>query len=322
MGWPSTGVPEEYGGAGYGLLELAVLAEELGRALAPIPFSSSVYLAQTALLVAGDEEQRTTWLPPLAAGERIGTAALWEADGRGPTDAPRAIVAAGRLVGTKRPVPDGMAADVAIVWAEEDGEPGLYVVDLSADGVTRRPLPALDPSRPHAEIVFDGAPCAALADGGAAAVERLLDRAAVLYAFEQVGGAQRCLEMTVEYAKERFQFGRPIGSFQAVKHRLADMFVTIELARSNCYYGAWAVANASPDVSAAASRARVAATQAFDLAAQEGLHLHGGIGFTWEADAHLFLKRARSLHLLLGGVVEWRERLVQQLETTQDLERV
>jgi alkylation response protein AidB-like acyl-CoA dehydrogenase len=245
----------------------------------------------------------------------VGTAALWEPGGRGPFDAPSARVSDGRLAGVKRPVPDGMVADLAIVAAVDDaGETGLYVVDLSAEGVTRRSLSALDPTRPQAEVRFEDTPCERLADGGPEAIAAVLDRAAVLFAFEQVGGAQRCLEIAVEYAKERYQFGRPIGSFQAVKHRLADMFVGIELARSNCYYGAWAVANDAPDLTAAASAARVSATEAYAFAAQEGLHLHGGIGVTWEADAHLFLKRSRSIELLLGGVAQWRERLMCELE--------
>ena len=295
-GWPLTALPEELDGEGYGLLELAVLAEELGRVVAPIPFSSTVYLAQSALLLAGE--------PETAADERIGTAALWEPQGRGPRVPARAQVANGRLTGVKRPVPDGMVADYAVVLAGEQ----LYFAEL--DGVERRPLEALDPTRPQAELSFDGAPCRPLG----VTVDALLERAAVLFAFEQLGGAQRCLEMAVAYTKERHQFGRPIGSFQAVKHRLADMFVAIELARSNCYYGVWAVAGGAPDAAAAACGAHIAATEAYAFAAQENIHLHGGMGFTWDADPHLFLKRARSIELLLGSPPEWREQLMVHLE--------
>jgi alkylation response protein AidB-like acyl-CoA dehydrogenase len=285
-GWPATALPEDHGGEGLGLLELAVLAEELGRVVAPIPFSSTVYLAQSALLLAGQ--------PALAADGRIGTAALWGT----------AEVSGGRLSGVMRPVPDGMAAQYAIVLAGG----ALYRAEL--DGVGREPLDALDPTRPQAALTFDATPCEPLDCD----VEALRERAAVLFAFEQLGGAQRCLEMAVAYAKERYQFGRPIGSFQAVKHRLADMFVAIELARSNCYYGAWAVAEGASDASAAACGAHIGATEAYAFAAQENLHLHGGIGFTWDADPHLFLKRARSIELLLGSPAEWRERLMTHLE--------
>lgn len=315
MGWQGTAVPEDLGGAGYGPLELARLAEELGRVLAPTPFASSVYLAQSALLLSSDAEAQAEYLPALVAGERIGTAALWEPGGRSPRARVDASVVDGRLRGVKRPVPDGMDAALAVVAARDaDGRTGLYVAALDGEGVSRRALPTLDPTRPHAEVVFDDAPCRALPVDGGDPIAQLLDRAVVFTAFEQIGGAQRVLEIVCDYARDRYQFGRPIGSFQAVKHRLADMYVQLELARSNCYYGGWALATGAPDLEAAAATARISASEAFVLVAQEALHLHGGIGFTWEADPQLFVKRARTHDLLLGDATQWRERLVQLLE--------
>jgi alkylation response protein AidB-like acyl-CoA dehydrogenase len=260
---------------------------------------------------------RAELLPGLAAGERIGTAALWEPGGRGVADRVETTVRSGRLSGIKRPVPDGAQATLFVVAArDEAGAVGLHVVDAGDPGVRVRPVPALDPTRPQAEVTFDGARARPL-DATDDLLDRVLDHAAVYLAFEQLGGAQRCLELATEYARERYQFGRPIGSFQAIKHRLADMFVAIELARSNCYYGGWALAEDADDVRAAASTARVAASEAYTDAARETLHVHGGIGFTWEGEPHLFLKRARTLELLLGPPEQWRERLMRALLAEQ-----
>jgi alkylation response protein AidB-like acyl-CoA dehydrogenase len=204
----------------------------------------------------------------------------------------------------------------AIVAAKDDAGPGLFIVDLAAPGVERETIATLDPTRSAARITFDATACERLGSGGdgAAMLAEILDRAAVLFAFEQLGGADRCLESARAYALERYAFGRAIGSFQAIKHKLADMFVKNELARSSAYYGAWALDTGAPELPEAASAARIASTQAYDFAAKENLQTHGGMGFTWEVDCHLHLRRSRQLGLALGGLPVWRERLVGILE--------
>jgi len=298
MGWPGTAVDEAHGGSGFGHLELAVLAHELGRALAPIPFASSVYLAAEAIALGGSDAQKRAWLPKLADGSVVGTGVLDASVGTLRVDGMRAS-------GTLLPVPDVIAAGLAVLAAG----PGLVLVDLSGPGVTRERVESFDPSRPVGRLVLDGAACEPLA-GDAAAV---LDRAATLIAFEQIGGAERALELTRDYVMQRYAFGRPIGSFQALKHRLADVWVAIELARSNAYWAAWALASGSPELGAAACAARIAATDAFALAAREMVQFHGGMGFTWEADCHLFYRRAEALGLGLGSARTWRERLVRRI---------
>jgi len=317
MGWTGAAIPEEYGGAGLGHLGLCVLAEELGSVLAPVPFSSSVYLASEAISAAGSEAQKKAWLPKLASGEAIGTLALAEGPGKADVRKLRTAFRGGALSGEKLPVPDGDVADVAIVVAQ--GERGLVltIADLKASGVTRAAVETIDPSRSHARIAFESTPAEALgAPGeGEALLRRVQDRAAVLFAFEQVGGAQRSLEMARDYALERYAFGRPIGSFQAIKHKLADVYVATELARSNAYYGAWALARNAPELPVAAAAARVSGNEAFFLAAKENIQVHGGMGFTWEFDCHLYYRRAKLLSLVLGSTRHWKDRLMTQLET-------
>ncbi len=310
MGWLGTAVPEVYGGAGFGYLELVLLAEELGRSLAPIPFSSSVYLATEALLLFGTEAQRQQHLPSLAAGERIGTAALFADSSR---DAPLRF-ASGRLRGTAVGVPDGDVADLAVVSARgDDSGPGLYLVDLRGLNVQARSVASLDPTRSQSVIDFDGVEAEPLEAAGSDSLEALRARAAILVAFEQLGGAQRCLEMAQAYATGRYAFGRPIASFQAPKHRLADMFVAIELSRSNNFYAAAALASGAREIPLAACVARISATDAFEWCAQENLQIHGGVGFTWEYDCHLFLRRSKLLAVALGALDGWKRRLVRQL---------
>jgi acyl-CoA dehydrogenase len=317
MGWTGAAIPEEYGGAGLGHLGLCVLAEELGASLAPVPFSSSVYLASEAIMAGGSEAQRKAWLPRLASGEVIGTLALAEGPGKADVRKLRTTFRGGTLSGEKLPVPDGDVADVAIVAAQGERGVTLAIADLNASGVTREAVETIDPSRSHARIGFDGAPAETL--GGPGDGERLLrrvqDRAAVLFAFEQVGGAQRSLEMARDYALQRYAFGRPIGSFQAIKHKLADVYVATELARSNAYYGAWALARDAPDLPLAAAAARISASEAYFLAAKENIQVHGGMGYTWEFDCHLYYRRAKLLALALGSTRLWKDRLITQLET-------
>jgi alkylation response protein AidB-like acyl-CoA dehydrogenase len=317
MGWLGAAVPEEFGGAGLGYEGLCVLAEELGQALAPVPFASSVYLATEAILAAGSAAQRRAHLGALAAGRKIGTFALAEGPGNPNPKRLAANVAQGAITGTKWPVPDGGIADLAIVAALENGRPGLFLVDLAGPGVTRETVATIDPSRDHAKLVFTQAPAERLEDAGDGwgLVRRLLDRAAVLVAFEQIGGAQACLDMARKHALERYAFGRPIGSFQAIKHKLADIYIATELARSNAYYGAWALASNAAELPLAAATARVAATQAFHLASKENIQTHGGMGFTWELDCHLYYRRAKHLALTLGSQPWWQDRLIDELTT-------
>jgi len=318
MGWLGAAVPESYGGADLGHEGLCVLAEEIGRAVAPIPFASSVYLATEAILAFGTEAQKQKLLPMLVTGELIGAFALAEG-----TDDPRPAAIGARvrddgLHGIKWPVADGGIADVAVVVARDaQDQVGLWLVDLNAPGVQRETLKTVDPTRDHARLSFAGAPAERLGERaqGWSAVQRVLDRAAVLIAFEQVGGAQASLDMATAYAKERIAFGRPIGSFQAIKHKLADVYVATELARSNAYYGAWALASDAPELPLAAAAARVAGIDAFHVASKENIQTHGGMGFTWELDCHLYYRRSKMLALTLGSARYWKHRLVDCWET-------
>ena len=320
LGVLGTAIPQEYGGTGLGPLDLCVVAEELGRALAPVPVSSSIYLAAEFLLQAGSEAQKKAWLPKLASGEAIGTFAFVEGQGRMTPDRVRAAVADGKLSGLKGPVPDGDVADVAIVAARsrggrDAGGISLYLVKLAGPGVTREALQTIDPTRSQAKIAFDGAPAELLGgegDGWHIATQ-VMDRAAILVAFEQVGGSDRALEMARDYAVERMAFGRPIGSFQAIKHMVADMYVAATLARSNCYYAAWALSSGAAELPVAAATARVSATTAFQQCARNNIQVHGGMGFTWAFDCHLFYRRSNALALALGSLSTWESLLVERM---------
>ena len=316
LGWVGAAVPEEYGGVGLGSLAICVLAEELGAALAPVPYSSTVYLAIEALLAYGSEAQKKAQLPDLAAGARIATFAAVERPGALVIEKLATRHIEGRLTGVKLAVPDGDIADLCIV-AATDARRGcvLCLVDLNGAGVKREPVATVDPTRSHARITFDAAAAEVLEGAdGASDIRRLIDRAAVMMAFEQVGCATAALDMAVGYAKQRYAFGRPIGSFQAIKHKLADMYVAVELARSNAYYGAWALSTAAAELPLAAAVARIAATDAAWMTSKENLQTHGGMGYTWEGDAHLFYRRATLLGMSLGGTGEWKRRLIGELK--------
>jgi alkylation response protein AidB-like acyl-CoA dehydrogenase len=320
MGWTGAAIPEDYGGAGLGRLAVCVLAEELGRAVAPVPFSSSVYLATEAILLFGSEQQKQAWLPKLANGETIGTFAMAEKPGSSVPAKLQAIASANRLTGTKLAVPDGDIADFAIVAVNGGTGAWLQLIDLTAPGVTRETVATIDPTRSHAHIEFAAAPAEPLpGSAGPDSIRTLLDYAAVPMAFEQVGCAQAALDMANAYAKERFAFGRPIGSFQGIKHKLADTYIQVELARSNAYYGAWAVHTGAAELPVAASVARIAACEAGWFVTKENIQTHGGMGFTWQMDCHLYYRRARLLSLALGGARDWKHRLVDQLRTRNDL---
>ena len=318
LGWTATAVPEEYGGLGLSYLELSVVAEELGRAVAPIPFSSSVYLATEALLLAGSREQKEKWLPKLASGEAIGTFALSEGAGRPSAKSLKTAISKGRIRGTKTPVPDGDIADVAIVVAKSrvGDRASWYLVDLNQRNVKVTPVATLDPTRSHATVQFRSADAEPLgADGeGWALTQKLFNRAAVLFAWEQVGGAQAALEMAKEYALGRYAFGRPIASYQAIKHKLANAYINNTLARSNCYFGAWALDTNAAELPLAAATARVSAIQAYYFASKENIQTHGGMGFTWEFDCQFHYRRSKLLSVNIGSEGYWQDRLITAVE--------
>ena len=320
MGFLGVAIPENYGGTGAGHLELCVIAEEMGRALAPVPFSSTVYLAAEALLLAGSEAQKQKWLPLIASGEAIGTLALFEGKGNPSPAAIKLTASNGVLDGVKKPVADGAIADFAIVAARtsssgRDTDISLFLVDMKAGGVDAKPLANIDLSHGQAEVTFKKCKAEPLGPPGEgwSIVSQVLDRAAVLLAFEQVGGADRALEMGRDYALDRIAFGRPIGSFQAIKHMLADMYVSATLARSNCYYGAWALSTSAGELPEAAAAARVSATQAFQHCAKNNIQVHGGMGFTWEFDCHLYYRRANATALSLGSMSYWEDALIDRM---------
>jgi alkylation response protein AidB-like acyl-CoA dehydrogenase len=320
MGFLGVTIPEGYGGTGAGHLELCVIAEEMGRALAPVPFSSTVYLAAEALLLAGSEAQKQKWLPLIASGDAIGTLALFEGKGNPSPQAIKLAASNGALDGAKKPVPDGAIADFAVVAARtgssgRETDISLFLVDMKAAGVEARPLGNIDPSHGQAEVIFRNCKAEPLGQSGEgwSIVSQVLDRAAVLLAFEQVGGADRALEMGRDYALDRIAFGRPIGSFQAIKHMLADMYVSATLARSNCYYGAWALSTNAGELPEAAAAARISATQAFQHCAKNNIQVHGGMGFTWEFDCHLYYRRANATALSLGSMSYWEDALIDRM---------
>ncbi len=320
MGFLGVAIPEEFGGAGAGHLELCVIAEEMGRALAPVPFSSTVYLAAEALLIAGSDAQKKKWLPKIASGEAIGTLALFEGTGNPAPKAIKLAASGGTLTGVKKPVPDGAIADLAVVAARtgssgRESDISLFLVDLKDGGVEVKDLTNVDPTRGQAEVSFRNAKAEPLgaAGEGWSILSQVLDRAAVLTAFEQVGGADRALEMGRDYALDRIAFGRPIGSFQAVKHILADMYVSATLARSNCYYGAWALSTNAGELPEAAAAARISATQAFQHCAKNNIQVHGGMGFTWEFDCHMYYRRANAVALGLGSLSYWEDALIDRM---------
>lgn len=312
LGWPSIAIPEAYGGQGLGYVALCGVAEELGRALAPTSFGSSIFLAAEALLLFGTEAQRKDHVPRLASGAQVGAFAFAEKAGPLTKTNVEATVSGGKLTGAKTAVVDGLECDFLVVAAKSAGDVRLFLVDANSPGVKRSPLRSIDPTRPIARVEFSSAPADPLGGGdgaGWASVERLLDRAAILFSFEQLGGADAALEMARDYALMRHAFGRPIGAFQAIKHKLADVYIANELARANCYYGAWALAQDTSDLSLAAATARVAGCEASERAARELNQVHGGISVTWAHDCHLYYRRARHLGTCAGAVQQWRDRL-------------
>ncbi|TAM64464.1 acyl-CoA dehydrogenase family protein [Mycobacterium sp.] len=315
-------LPEQYGGAGYGLAELAVVMEEMGRRLLPSPFFATVGLAARTLLASGDEQACRRYLPGIAEGELTATVAV--CDENGSWDLADIATPARRdgddwsLSGTKMFVIDGQTADAILVIARADDELGLFAVDRNAAGITATRLDALDPTRRLARLDLRDCRSRRIGPAGDATpfLRRALDTANVALAAEQLGGAQACLDAAVEYAKVRVQFNRPIGSFQAIKHKCADVLVEIESARAAVLYAASLTEdaeNASVDDEFPICAALVSAycSAAYTRAAKENIQIHGGIGFTWEHDAHLYLKRAKTSELLFGAPVAQRARVAQ-----------
>ena len=316
LGWTGIRIPEDYGGLGLGHLELCVIAEELGRYLAPVPFSSSVYLFTEAIINYANEDIKKDLLPKLVSGEVVGTLAITESFKAPTADNIECIFENGKINGMKIGVPDAEAATHAIVICKTNNDISLQLVNLSSKGINIEHQENIDESRGHFLIALENVEGQLIGDikGGWNLYESLINQAAVLFSYEQIGGSQASLDMAINYAKERYAFGRQIGSFQAIKHKLADMYVALTLAKSNCYYAAWALSTNDSDLPSASATARVSATKAFQLCSKENIQTHGGNGFTWEYDCHMFYRRSKLLSLNIGSLSNWREKLVISLE--------
>ena len=319
MGLQGLAIPEEFGGSGYSFVELGVVLEEMGRALLCAPYFSTVVLAANTLLQSGDDAAKKDFLPGIAAGETIATLAYTEPSGKwdesGVTMEATQDGEGWTLNGTKMFVLDGHTADLIIVAARTAGGVSLFTVVGDADGLTRTALSTMDQTRKQAKLEFAGTPARLLGTEGQgwAVLSTVLDLAAVALAAEEVGGGQKVLDMAVEYAKVRVQFGRPIGSFQAIKHKCADMLLEVESAKSAAYYGMWCAAEMNDELPSVASLAKAYCSEAYFHAAAENIQIHGGIGFTWEHPAHLYFKRAKSSELLFGDPTYHRELLAQRI---------
>ena len=319
MGLQGLHIPEEYGGSGFSYVELGIVLEEMGRRLLAAPFFSTVVLAANALLQSGDDNAKKAHLPGIASGETIAALAFTEPSGKwdesGITMEATRSGDAYTLSGTKSFVIDGHTANLLIVAARTANGVSLFTVDGDATGITKTPLSTMDQTRKQAKLEFDSTPATLLGeeDNGWDVLSRVLDLAVVGLAAEQVGGAQFVLEMAVQYAKDRVQFGRPIGSFQAIKHKCADMLLEVESAKSAAYYALWCAAEMNDELPSVASLAKAYCSEAYFHATAENIQIHGGIGFTWEHPAHLYFKRAKSSELLFGDPTYHRELLAQRI---------
>ncbi len=319
MGLQSLIIPEEYGGSGYSYVELTVVLEEMGRALLCAPYFSTVVLAANTILQSGDDAAKKALLPGIASGETVATLALTEANGRWDEEGVEATATKSgdgwTISGEKMFVLDGHTADLIVVAARTDAGVSLFHLDSGASGLTRTPLSTMDQTRKQAKLTFENTPATLIGTDGAGwdVISTVLDLTAVALAAEQVGGAQFVLEMAVQYAKDRVQFGRPIGSFQAIKHKCADMLLEVESAKSAAYYAAWCAAEMNDELPSVASLAKAYCSEAYFHAAAENIQIHGGIGFTWEHPAHLYFKRAKSSELLFGDPTYHRELLAQRI---------
>ena len=309
LGLQSLTIPEEFGGQGFGYVELIVVLEEMGRALLCAPYFSSVVLAANTVLQSGDDAAKQAILPGIASGETIATLALTEPNGRWDEGG------SWKINGTKSFVIDGATANLILVAARTAAGVSLFSVAGDAAGLTRTSLATMDQTRKQAKLEFAGVEGTLIGTDGAGwdTISTVLDLAAVGLAAEQVGGAQMCLDMAVQYAKDRVQFGRPIGSFQAIKHKCADMLLEVESAKSAAYYAGWCASELNDELPAVASLAKAYCSDAYFHAASENIQIHGGIGFTWEHPAHLYFKRAKSSELLFGDPTYHRELLAQRI---------
>ena len=318
LGLQSMIIPEEYGGQGFGYVELGIALEEMGRSLLCAPFFSTVVLAGNAIIHSGNEAAKSALLPGIADGSTIATMALAEASGRWDAEG-IAVEASGTgdgatITGEKMFVTDGGTANLFVVAARAEGGIHLYTVDGDASGLSRENLSTMDQTRKQARITFDGTPASHLCDtNDFSYIAQILDLAAVALANEQVGGAQFVMDMAVQYAKDRVQFGRPIGSFQAIKHKCADMLLEVESAKSAAYYAAWCASEMNDELPSVASLAKAYCSEAYFHCAAENIQIHGGIGFTWEHPAHLYFKRAKSSELMFGDPAYHRELLAQRI---------
>ncbi len=315
MGLQSLIIPEEFGGQGFTFVELGVVLEEMGRALLCAPFFSGM-LASLALLHSGDDDAKKAHLPGIASGETIAALAFTEENGKWDQSGIEATAdSSGKITGTKSFVIDGHVAGLLIVAAKSEAGVSLYSVDAADPGVTATALVTMDQTRKQAKVELNGAQGTLVGTDGKGwdVLGTVLDLAAVALAAEQVGGAQYVLEMAVQYAKDRVQFGRPIGSFQAIKHKCADMLLEVESAKSAAYYGLWCAAEMNDELASTASLAKAYCSDAYFHAAAENIQIHGGIGFTWEHPAHLYFKRAKSSELMFGDPAYHRELLAQRI---------
>lgn len=306
--------PEEYGGVGLGKVELILLMEEAGRALLPGPFFSTVALAGVVIDAAASPEKRKKYLAPICRGERRSTVAVLEAAANWDPAAIQIAGASGKLTGEKRFVPDAAVADFIVVAARD----GVFVVDAKASGMKIAPMKGMDLGRKLYTIQFNNTPAEKLGD--AAGLSRAFDISTAALVAEMVGGMQRTLEISVDYAKMRKQFGKPIGMFQAVQHQCADMYLETESSRSAAYYAAWALEENAPDASVAVSIAKMYASDACRTVGNRGIQIHGGMGFTWENDLHLYYRRAKSSETMFGDATFHRERIARQvIDSTANL---
>jgi acyl-CoA dehydrogenase len=310
QGWTALAVPEEHGGLGLGLVELGLVAQACGAATAGAPFLTFGYGAAQALIGGADEAAAAAWLPKLASGEALGTVAFAEGNAALPP-APAVTFADGTLSGTKPAVPGAIKAGLAIVWASRGGMPVLVLAELA--GANRKPVSSYDNSRLYADLEFAGTPATLLAEGAAAHALALdvLARMAVVTAHEQVGGAEALLHIARDFAVTRKAFGQPIGAFQSIKHRIAEMYGLVEIARANCIHAA--ASEGEDNFLLAAADARISATEAYDTNSRDCVQIHGGIGVTWELGLHLHMRRARSLAVETGSLYFWEDLLVSLL---------
>ena len=323
LGWAGVAIPETHGGAGLGFVELMALLEPMGEAVLAAPFFATVCLATPALLAAPSTPAAREWLPAIAAGRATATLAMGWAGGRMRSGADaihwRRTADGYTLSGRDGFVLDGASAELLLVAAQREGAPeggdiALFALPARTPGIERRALVTMDSTRRFADLGLRDVqvPGSALLEDmerGAATLERALDLAAIALAAEGIGGAQRCLDCAVAYAKERVQFGRPIGGFQAIKHKCADLMVAVETARSAAYHAGCVAAEAQEELETSASLAKAWCSEAYFRCAADGLQIHGGVGFTWEYDVHLHLKRARSMEAWLGSPAWHRERI-------------